>query len=381
MSTIATVSRTQVAARIMQVLVWSLAGLLVVTAIRLAYRSGPSDFMQFYFAGKLVARGQTAQLYNESAYEPLVEEVRAQGETTLFTNAYRFNRPAFSAFFYVPLSFFSYRATVAVGMALNVALLGVLVWKIPVWFPFAAFFGVDLFRLSLLLFMPFVIAIGQGQDTMLLTLLVAHSLRLARVGREIPAGLLLAAALFKPHVIWAIPLALWAAGKRRMVGVFLAAGILLAAVSVAAVGLDGIGQWIRLLDAPSTDYKPEVMANVRALGLQFGPAAGLVAAVFACVCFAVVLWRGSLSDRFSAAVLCSPLLSPHTYGHDFSLIPIVAALSPYQAARYALVLPWVYFYPLPDLLPWAYLSLAYLGLLAIPTAAKDLNRPCERRPS
>ena len=364
MSAAVTVPWAWVAERIMQAVMCALAGLPLAGAIRIAYRSGPSDFMQFYFAGKLVARGQIAQLYNGRAYEPLVEEVGAQGETTLFTNAYRFNRPAFSAFLYFPLSFFSYRTAVALGIAANVVLLAVLIWKIPVWFPFPSFFRVDVFRLSLLMFMPFLIAIGQGQDTLLLTLLVAYSLRLALEGREIWAGLLLATALFKPHVIWAIPLALGAAGKRRMLGAFLAAGVLLAALSAAAVGRNGIVQWIRLLAAPSTDYKPETMANVRAIGLHFGPAAGVAAAVFACVCFAAVLWRGSLEDRFSAAALCSPLLSPHTFGHDFSLIAVVAALAPHPAARYALVLPWVYFSPLAGLLAWAYLSLAYLGLLA-----------------
>ena len=122
--------------------------------------------------------------------------------------------------------------------------------------------------------------------------------------------------------------------------------------------------WIDLVRAPSSDLVPELMGNVRALGLHFGAAAGTIAGLAALICFAVALRRGGLSEKFSAAVLVALLLSPHTYWQDYSLLAVVAMLAASRAARYVLLAPWPFFYPRQDMLPLIFVSLAWLAMLA-----------------
>src|SRR5207249_3715452 len=99
-------------------------------------------------------------------------------------------------------------------------------------------------------------------------------------------------------------------------------GVVLTAWSCAAVGSQGLREWVSMLNAPSTDFAPEHMGNLRALGIRFGFSVAIVAALIALGSFGVVLWRGALADKFASAILLSLLVSPHTYRYDFALLAI-----------------------------------------------------------
>jgi hypothetical protein len=101
------------------------------------------------------------------------------------------------------------------------------------------------------------------------------------------------------------------------------------------------------------------MANLRAVRLQLGLAPAVLSGALTLASFGLVLRRGSFADKFSAAILTSLLLSPHTYRYDLSLLAIVAFLANGQALRYILLLRWLIFYPRLDLLPMVFLSLGY----------------------
>ncbi len=314
--------------------------------------------MQFYMAGKLAASGRVAGLYHRPAYEPLLDELRASGERIC---AYPFNRPAFAAFASIPLSWFSYRTALLVAAVGNLLLLILLVWKLPAWFGLPAWS-----RPCLAVFPPFLLAVGMGQDILLVTVLVAGAVRLASTGREAPAGVLLAFCAVKPHLIWALPVALLVAGKRRMLWSFLATTLVLTGISLAAVGSRGVEQWFALLRAPSTDYQPGSMVNVRALALHWGAAAGIAAAAIAALGLGLVLRRGSFQQKLAASLLASLLLSPHTYSYDLSLLAIAAPL----AGLPGLLLPWAYAFSRPDSIPWILASLASLAWIAARAAAQ-----------
>lgn len=312
--------------------------------------------MPFYFAGKLAAGGQVAHLYDKAAYQPLIEDLRSTGERMNPIDAHYFIRPAFEAYYYIPFGLFSYRTAVALQVAVNLALLGALIWKLPVWFPLPGWF-----RICLLCFLPFLWSVGIGQDTLPITLIAAWALYRARTGDPMLPGILLGLCAYKPHLIWAMPIALLAAGKRRMPLATIATGGALAAISLALVGPAGVRQYLKLLEAPSTDFMPHIMGNVRALGLQYGPAAALAAAVLTLAGFALILWRGILVEKFSAAILTALLLSPHTYWQDYSLAAIVAAVGVYRILPFFVLLPWPHFYPRKDMLPWIFLSLLWFA--------------------
>ena len=317
------------------------------------------DLPQFYFAAKLVRDGRVASLYDPSAYVPLVAELRQTDDRATSHSIY-FNRPAFQALFLLPLAWLSFRGVTLGAVIANLLLVGVLVWKLPRWFG-----APDNTRLWLFIFMPFLYSVAFGQDTLLLTLLVASGFYLTGRRQEVPAGILLGMALFKPHLIWAIPIALAAGRRWKALSAFIATGGTLALLSFALVGSRGIRQWIDLLRAPSTDTVPLLMGNARALGLYFGAPAAIAAAAVAMACFFVILRRDRFVDQFAAALLVGLLLSPHTYTQDYSLMAIVALASARPFARYLILLPWPYFYPPNNILPFALLALAYLIALVV----------------
>jgi hypothetical protein len=251
------------------------------------------------------------------------------------------------------------------SVAVNLILLAALVWKLPEWFPYQDFFGVGLFRACLFLFMPFAAAIGHGQDILLLVLLAAGGIYLALQGSDIPAGFLLACCAFKPHLLVAMPFVMLASGKRKMLYSFLATGLVLALWSFAAIGPQGVRDWFDLLRAPSTDFEPQAMGNLRALSLHFGFAAAALAALVALTCFGIVLRKASLAEKFSAAILVGLLVSPHTYRYDFSMLAIVSLLATHPAVRYVVLLPWLNLFPVLELLPMIFLTLGCLIAIAV----------------
>jgi hypothetical protein len=176
-------------------------------------------------------------------------------------------------------------------------------------------------------------------------------------------------------VIWAVPIALAAGKKWKMLRGFLAVAGFLALFSAALVGARGLMDWIHLLQEPSTDAVPHLMMNLRALMLQWGTPAGILAAAAAAVSFAAVLKRGSFADQCSAALLAGLLFSPHTYIQDYSLVVLPALTTPYRLARYMFLLPWPFFWPGNHLLPFTLLALLHLILLAVHPLLPRIVRP------
>ncbi len=355
--------------RLAQIGAWLLAALLAGLLLLPLRSQPPWDFLQFYLAGKLAASGRVAQIYHKPAYPPVVDEIRSAQSRSGISSAYfnrtpYFNRPAFAAFLCIPFASLPFWSAAHLWVLANFALLAALVWKLPVWFPAS-----PPLRPWLAGFLPWIWSIGLGQDTLLLSLLAAYSLHLALQKREIPAGLVLAACAVKPHLLAAMPLALLAGGKRKMAAAFLGGGAVLAAISAAAVGPNGLREWAELLHSRTTDSMPETMGNIRALALHFGFATGLAAGAVTAGCFLFILRQGRLRQSFAAAILAALVLGPHTYLQDYSLLAVAALGAFDRWTQYALLLPWPYFYRREDMLPLTLAALAGLIILAARAAA------------
>jgi hypothetical protein len=347
---------------------WGFALLNVEFWLSTVWDTPPPDFMIYYFGGRLAAEGKISQLYQKPAYESLISELRASGvhfdPTSEAIGSFHFVRPAFAAYLYVPFTWFPYRTSAMLGVVANLIFMGVLIWKLPLWFPHRDFLGTGLFRACLLLFAPFSVAIVFGQDILLLTLLAAAGVHLILEDREVPGGVLLGLCAFKPHLIVMMPLALLAAGKRRALAAFAGTVSALALLSFALVGPEGVRDWLAILRNPSVDFAPEGMGNLRATALVFGPAVGIAAGLLALLCLALIFRRGTTHDRISAGILGALLLSPHVYRYDFAVLLIVCVLAQRLALRYAALLPWMSLYPVAALQPYVMLSLGYLAVMA-----------------
>jgi hypothetical protein len=312
------------------------------------------DLPQFYIAGKLAASGRISHLYDPAVYVGWNEELRKEAPKSANWPNY-FNRPAFEAFLFVPLSYFSFRTASHLITWANLMLLAILVWRLPAWLP-----GMPHSRVWLFIFMPFLYSIALGQDTLLLTLIVGFGIHRLLKKQDASAGAIIALAGFKFHLIIGIPLALIAARRWRALAAFSAAGAALCLFSLMLVGVEGFRSWIVLLRAPTTDTALNLMGNVRALGIHFGMLAAISAAVLTVASFVFVLIQGSFEEKIASSLIAAALLGPHVYLHDYSLVAIAGLLALRPAAFYLLFLPWLYFYPSIDIVP---LALAAMGCL------------------
>lgn len=335
---------------------WLFAGLFTFL-VQANVRANPPDLEQFYLAGQLIVAGRSDEIYSPAAYAPLVEQLNKSGAVVSGTRF--FNRPAFAALPWALVSRLPYETVAQLAIGFNILGICLLTWKLPSWFP-----SLRAYRPWLICFPPFLWSLALGQDTIFLTLALGYSLVSLRENREVQAGMILSLCLVKPQLIWLAPAALFVCGKRRTVYSFLACGLLFLSVSFWMVGPAGLVQWRTLLASASTDYAPQGMPTLRAIGLQTN---GWVALFGGCLAAGGLLlaWRSRDMNRLvAAAVIASVLFSPHAYVHDVAVFAVAAGLQTSTALRSMLLLPWpaaVMAFE-PSVFPMAY---AVAGLVAV----------------
>jgi alpha-1,2-mannosyltransferase len=325
------------------------------------------DLPQLQAAGRLVAGGQVSRIYDPAAY--------TQSAYTRYPYAPYFNRPAWYALLFFPTAYMTYGAFVRLAMIVNYSLLGLLIWKLPHWFP-----SVPHARVLLFAYQPFLWSIVIGQDTLLLTLLVAYGARQIIRGEDVRGGILLALATFKPHLLIALPFALAAGRRWRSLSAFTLVSTGLALFSFALVGRSGLRQWITLLQSPTTDAYLHTMGNTRMLYQNFGAPLGITAAIAIVALGAFAFWRAALPGKIAAALVVGPLLSPHTYLQDYSLAALASVMIPVPVAQYLALVPWPYFWPGEVLsLPFMMIGVGVL-LSIVYTSQRHHAHPCAPPP-
>lgn len=309
------------------------------------------DFEEYYTAGYLM-RTQPSQLYNLAQQES-VQHAHAPHSSFL-----PFFHPEYEAVLFAPLSFLTYKAAYLCFIACNVLLvLAVLLalqltlsnlpgLQSPAWLMF-------------FLFLPLLIAVVVGQDSILLLLLYCLAWRQLESGKDMSAGLSLALALFKFHIT--IPIAVLIAlrqGWRFCVG-FLAGSAGVGLVCFGIVGSAGAMQYLRLMSGAVSaidrsggaqhgmEFFPSALTNLA--GLFYGCGARFLlsphafnALVAACslglfVWCAAVIRHSEQRVAFSIAILCALLVSYHSFLYDIvlALLPIVLLAG--QTPRYILL--------------------------------------------
>jgi hypothetical protein len=191
--------------------------------------------------------------------------------------------------------------------------------------------------------------IALGQDLALMALLLLLGLMALRNNRDVLAGLLFAAALFKFQLLWALPIFLIAARRYRALMVLAAGGAVLAAVSCAIMPLSSYLSYA----AHVGDYLPGIPAGETARGLR-----GLLSTwlyVPAVAALIVAAWRRvrnlDLEHAFCMFLAISVFGAWYVMHHDYTLFlaPLLLALAwggkvlKYTAAT-ALVIPPIWDY-------------------------------------
>jgi hypothetical protein len=357
---------------------------------------GYGDFASFYTAGKILRSGQREHLYDRS----LQWQVQQQFASTvdIRKGPLPYIRPPFHALLFLPLAYLSYASAFRLWLVINLALVTLIAYVLRPVLPrtMADDFKVTDGILTSLGFFPVAFDLLQGQDAILLLLIVALAFCALQRGADKTSGFLLALGLFKFHLIFPLAAVFLLRKKLALVSSFAATATGLFLVSVCVVGWKVLISYPtylwQLSQAPAlAGMKPRSMPNIRGLAsLSTAPAnLGHMNWIFALVAIigiilAAILWRVDNTPTnqavgFSFAIVVDLLVSYYSNSYDLSLllIPILllgrAALDRRQtwslntmlfAGTVALLL----FSPLYWLLAVRSEQFAWAGLLLFPLA-------------
>ena len=302
--------------RIASILLLALTLLNILGVLRVIpyLRQGYQDFGVFYRGAEMVRAGQAGQLHD---FHPIFEEL-----------------------LFVPFTYFNFRLAYLLWTLLNVLFMALSLGVIRKMFSEVRELGWPLMILMVTGFAPAVRAMMQGQDSILLLLLVTVGVLLLMRGRDGWAGAALGAGLFKFHIV--IPLALVLAVRRpRLLAGLACVAALLVAISVTILGWGGLFHYVRVvlqMENQGAGGTPTVaMPNLRGLIAELAGGSGARAANVATIvasigALGIALCRvgktgTSLRYAFAVASVTSIMVSYHAVIHDLTLLlPLVLLL-------------------------------------------------------
>jgi Glycosyltransferase family 87 len=318
-------------------LFFALAGPLVLFGI-----GTESDFIQFYAAGQIL-RGHHA----ESIYDYSTER-QVQLQFTNHAEPMVYNHPPFEAVLFLPLSYLSFRSAFVTWTFTCLLLFGAAMYALRGYIQQLHFYPL-LIAFSFLFF-PFLAALLQGQDSMLILFSYALAHQALKRRHELGAGLLFSIVAIKPQLL--VPfLALSVLGLSRRFALGLTMGcVALAAISLAVVGKAATFGYLALLMGMNSvagqrtfHITPSAMPNLRgiaycALSTMLRPMTLNVLVVLLTVClivafmksckFALIYNSDAFELSFALASLLTLIFSFHLLLHDMCLaiLPVLILL-------------------------------------------------------
>lgn len=321
----------------------------VFVARQVAARSVQADYRAFFTAGYLLRTAPT-HLYSFAAQRAL--------QNALISPA-RFSLPyyhlPYEAVLFVPFSWLPYWASYRCFLLFNTLLLLPTLLALPA----AATRRLPLLRrlpaLLLFLCVPVVIALVQGQDSILFLLLCTVAWRAWSGKRDGVCGCLLGLALFRFQLVLPLVTLLWLHRRSRGLALgFLGTASALMAFSYALAGATGFHALLSLLSSSSLSQDhgnalqntmgvhplatPNLYGLLYGLGLHRVSAghATAMAAVASLALFLFVAFRmrtmRHANAAFALALLCSLSVSYHLSMHDLSALPLALTLLRTRAA-------------------------------------------------
>lgn len=294
----------------------TLFGYNVIQYVSLVFKTPRQlDFYVFYLAPRIGLAQGWAQMYNPDRFLPALAAQTGNWLPYL-------NPPVF-AWLILPLSLLPYELALAFWNTLILACL-VLTWRLIV--P-----GTLPQRLALLLaalaLYPVMLGLALGQVTMLVLAAVALAYRLLRLNRPLLAGLVLALIAIKPQAAFLVPLALLAARRYRLCVGFALAIIPIAALSLLALGRQGIDYWLA-----------SVAVNYNHPGYRFnsvawilGPGVPAIAVGLGAVAATLYAsWQAPFRNvelPIAAGLVGSLLVTPYVTVHDLTALVLAAWLT------------------------------------------------------
>jgi hypothetical protein len=302
-------------------------------SLRREIAAGYPDFTIFYTAGKAVNEGRGRQLYDLETQLALQRGFAP--EVKRRENALPFNHPPFEALLFVPLAGLPYVTAYLVWAIFNIVLILGFWTLLRPRLPNLNNLSPALPLLAMFAFFPVIMALLQGQDSILLLFLYGLAFSALATGRAFVAGVLLALALFKFQLVLPFVLVLLFRRQWKAVAGFGVTAFVLLLVSAAVVGWNGVtaypGFVLRLnRNAAQAGIDPRDMPNLRGLvagllHLAGVPAILLIISLSIALVVLVVRWWTVRPGQkfelgFSLCLAVTTIVSYHLFIHDLSVL-------------------------------------------------------------
>lgn len=310
---------------------WLLSVVLGPGNLDLAGQPVGTDYLQFYAAGRTLARGESAQLYDMAYQSALEQEIIGSG----LTSYHAFITPPFLAALFVPLAALPYGWSFVVWSVLGLLCLWFSLRLLDIAAPGRAW-------LWALTFFSVFAVISFGQNALLSLLLFSATYRLWRDQRPFAAGLVCSLTLYKPQLCLGVAV-LWLLSWRRDWRALAGLGVGGVALVGLCFGLLPEASWAYLEfartvlpDLPNWQEFPLWhLHTVRGFWRLLLPAWPRVGDVLTLLAAALGLWvfirwerrfRESWRLMFGAAIALTLWLTPHAMIYDWALWLIPALL-------------------------------------------------------
>ena len=304
------------------------------------------DFISYYMAGKILISGKGNEIYN-LAFQSQVQQSLLKGYV-FEGGVLAYIHPPFQALVFLPFSYLPFvpaYTTWSVFMFALGFLSTSLLSNLPHYQtlrPWSAQVFLGTFS-----FFPVFISLVQGQDSLILLFFITWAFTLLKQDRETLAGIVLACALFKFHLVLIIYAVLFVKKRWRVIKGSIYSGLGLLVLSYVTVGFTGIVDYVKLVFrmanwADKYNFNPLQMRNLRGMLTLFlgeqSQMVTLVSLVLGVIVLVTTLkaWKGpwAASDQrfdlqFSASVLAGLLVGHYLYSHDQSVLvlPLFILLS------------------------------------------------------
>jgi len=297
---------------------------------------GYVDFASFYTAGRIVRSGESPRLYDPALQWKVQQEFAST--VKIRRGPLPYVRPPFEALLFLPLAYLTYPTACVVWMALKTILLFAIPFLLPREDQEGEAISAHAWEgLLCLAFFPAAFDLLQGQDSIVLLLILVCALRLLLRGAEVKCGVVLGLGLFKFHFIIPLVAIFLLRKKSGLIMGFLTTASLLFVVSLILVDWAGILAYPRYLWSLNQSSElgmvtPPSMPNLRGLVTAFlgnGPLPRVAqwflgGMVIVGVVVASRCWRGD-GRRLVAASFCFSIVvilatSYYSYSYDMTLL-------------------------------------------------------------
>lgn len=311
-------------------------------SVRHRIARGDPDFTAFYAAGKILREGRGAHLYEATTQLEVQREFADDADIRQGPLSYI--HPPHEALLFVPLSFLPYRVAFACWECLNICFLFFVCGALQVRLTALRRLSTWQLVLLCLAFFPVLANFHQGQDAILLLLIVTLAFRCLEQGADFATGSWLGVGVFKYHLILPLLLILTIWRGRKLLTGFAISALGAVLVSLGIVGWRGATQYPayvwKVVSQPIFGGLPlRRLPNVLGLlaGWSFTDRAGwhMQLAVLACSGALLVVVTRMIAHRrgrcfsrlyFSSAVITALLLGYGTNTYDLCLLILPLAL-------------------------------------------------------